>query len=223
MGDAQSKPSDKQPLVIEPVTLNIYDIGTSPQIHILNQVLRMVGTGIFHCGVQVYGMEFSFIGRKEKGTGVFCCAPRQCEGHSFSEALTMGNTEMSEDEVNGMMCELATEWPASAYDLFQKNCCHFSDYLCQRLGVGAIPERVHRIADAGADMVRCTKQLDCRCVRSKRVDWQSGDKGILRNEVEEGETLHRDRRRRLAALAASADLVATSGSHAIPDKPWVSI
>eukprot|EP00419_Tripos_fusus_P059002 CAMPEP_0172928334 /NCGR_PEP_ID=MMETSP1075-20121228/217925_1 /TAXON_ID=2916 /ORGANISM="Ceratium fusus, Strain PA161109" /LENGTH=349 /DNA_ID=CAMNT_0013789617 /DNA_START=102 /DNA_END=1152 /DNA_ORIENTATION=+ len=38
-----------------PVTLHVYDVGTSLQIRAVNRFLRKFGTGIFHCGVEFSG------------------------------------------------------------------------------------------------------------------------------------------------------------------------
>merc|ERR1712226_1155763 len=84
-----------------PVLLHIYDLGIGGGGACLNRFLRPLGTGAFHCGVEVYGSEWAFsdtVTRLES-TGVFCCPPKDCEGHTFSDSLNMGNTLCSEPEV----------------------------------------------------------------------------------------------------------------------------
>ncbi|KAJ6935427.1 hypothetical protein NC652_010441 [Populus alba x Populus x berolinensis] len=36
--------------------------------------------------------------------------------------------------------ELCREWPGDAYDLLAKNCNHFCDEFCERLGVPKLPD-----------------------------------------------------------------------------------
>merc|ERR1712217_191353 len=74
--------------VASPVTLHVYDLGKTAGIQFTNGVLRALGSGgVFHCGVEVHGREWSY-----EDTGVFCVEPRRCEVHSYHEAVYMGDT-----------------------------------------------------------------------------------------------------------------------------------
>merc|ERR1712217_563458 len=76
-----------------PVILHIYDLGTSAKIAALNKLLRPIGTGAFHCGVEVHTTEWTYGGGSyEKGTGVYGCMPRTCKGHTYCESVFMGRT-----------------------------------------------------------------------------------------------------------------------------------
>lgn len=143
-----------------PVTLHVYDLGTGGKIAGVNVLCRAIGTGAFHAGVEVYGKEWSFGGGSNgpTGTGVFCCAPQGCEAHSYREGIFMGNTLMSRKEVDRAIKELANQWPGDGYDLLRHNCCHFSDTLCVRLGVGHVPSWVTSLAGVGA-MLRSQAKL----------------------------------------------------------------
>lgn len=122
----------------------------------LNWMMSPLGVGAFHCGVEVYDWEWSFsdiagaASRRPGTTGVFCCRPRNCDGHTFCQSLEMGHTVTSEVEVLRLVSLLESQWPVSHYDLLKNNCCHFSDELCQRLGVGSIPPWVLSLAGVGA-------------------------------------------------------------------------
>lgn len=151
-----------------PVNLHIYDIGTSRQIQFVNALLRHLHTGAFHCGVEVYGCEWSYSdvayapGECPVGTGIFSCQPKHCEGHSYCESIPMGSTSMSEVEVGALLGLLRAEWPVYAYNTLRKNCCHFSDEMCHRLGVGSIPSWVMNLAGAGAAVVAAGDTVCCR-------------------------------------------------------------
>lgn len=134
------------------VTLHIYDVSTVSTVKHLNHIFRAVGTGAFHAAVEVYGQEWSYGYNDDGSTGVFGNVPKSCEEHQYREAIPMGSTQMSEDEVNEVIRELQDRWPGDGYDLLSHNCCHFSDSLCQRLGVGPIPGWVLNLAGAGASL-----------------------------------------------------------------------
>eukprot|EP00928_Gymnodinium_smaydae_P025403 TRINITY_DN20234_c0_g1_i1.p1 TRINITY_DN20234_c0_g1~~TRINITY_DN20234_c0_g1_i1.p1 ORF type:complete len:143 (-),score=24.98 TRINITY_DN20234_c0_g1_i1:107-535(-) len=64
----------------------------------------------------------------------------------------MGHTELSQDEVQEILEDLCDEWRGIEYDLLRKNCCHFSEEFCRRLGVGPFPTWVLNLANAGAKL-----------------------------------------------------------------------
>jgi len=155
------------------VRLNIYNIGKSIQMQCLNQVLKTFDIGAFHCGVEIFGVEWSYSDMhipgmpdvKPTGTGIFSCRPRDCEDHSYSESIPMGKVAVTEWEVQDLLTSLRPEWPLSEYDLFKKNCCHFSNEFCKRLGVGDIPSWVTNLVNKAialeATETACCKTVQC--------------------------------------------------------------
>jgi len=159
------------------VVLNIYDIGTSSVGQALNSVLRHFGTGAFHCGVDIYGCEWSFSDTEDgNGMGVFCSRPRRCEGHSYCESVKMGTTSMTQSEVLKLIQLMSSYWPVADYDTLTKNCCHFCDELCQRLRVGPIPSWVMNLAGAGAALAATGDATCCREVAREVVGPSAVDK-----------------------------------------------
>jgi len=153
-----------------PVTLHVYDVGTSGSGSIINRVLRPLGTGAFHCGVEVYGWEWSYSDHAnpifQEDTGVFSCKPRNCEGHSYSESIPMGKTATSEGEVLRLIQWLEQEWRVEEYDVLSHNCCHFADELCRRLAVGSIPTWITNLAGVGASLAGAPGEVaDTMCCR----------------------------------------------------------
>mmetsp|Transcript_4563 Transcript_4563/g.12841 ORF Transcript_4563/g.12841 Transcript_4563/m.12841 type:complete len:189 (-) Transcript_4563:142-708(-) len=138
-----------------PVTLNVYNLGKSSQLTALNNALQSLGTGIFHCGVEVYDREWSYDGFRE-GTGVFCCRARRCQHHTYSESVAMGQTKMSQTHAWKLIRLLENQWEGSSYDLLRRNCTHFCDTFCQYLGVGPIPSRVTNLAKVGRAVADAT-------------------------------------------------------------------
>jgi len=64
----------------------------------------------------------------------------------------MRKTHMSQKDVDALIKKLMREWPGARYDILQRNCCHFSNELCKRLGVGSLPDWVTSLAGIGADL-----------------------------------------------------------------------
>eukprot|EP00930_Biecheleria_cincta_P004531 TRINITY_DN105443_c0_g1_i1.p1 TRINITY_DN105443_c0_g1~~TRINITY_DN105443_c0_g1_i1.p1 ORF type:complete len:232 (-),score=54.33 TRINITY_DN105443_c0_g1_i1:581-1276(-) len=132
------------------VTLHVYSVSTASSVERVNQVLgKVCKTGAFHAAVEVYSKEWSF-GATEKGTGVFCCNPKECEAHKYLHSLPMGSTALSRSQVLASIGRLAKEWQGEDYDLLRCNCCHFADALLAELDLGPLPRQFLSLAGAGA-------------------------------------------------------------------------
>lgn len=144
----------------EVVWLNIYDVsgGTTQWV---NDLIRPLGTGAFHAGVEVYGQEWSY-GYNAEGSGVYCSKPRSSGQHKYRESVAMGATKLSKAAARDIIAELRKEWNGAAYELLVRNCCHFSDALCRGLGVGPIPEWVMHLAGAGKSLADGVDQAVAR-------------------------------------------------------------
>merc|ERR1712187_894719 len=62
----------------------------------------------------------------------------------------MGVTEHSSEKIAEIIACMVEEYPGEDYDLLRRNCCHFAEDFCKRLGVGPIPAWIHRLARIGA-------------------------------------------------------------------------
>ncbi|CAK9066474.1 unnamed protein product, partial [Durusdinium trenchii] len=58
------------------VTLHVYSVSASQTVRKVNRFLGHLSTGAFHTAVEVHGKEWSY-GFAEKGSGVFCCNPKE--------------------------------------------------------------------------------------------------------------------------------------------------
>ncbi|KAG6409870.1 hypothetical protein SASPL_127912 [Salvia splendens] len=105
----------------------------------------------FSIARQVYGDEEWSFGFCEQGTGVFHCPSMQNPMYTYRESIKLGQTTNSVSKINQILSELSREWPGESYDLLAKNCNHFCDELCERLGVSKLPDSgwVNRFANAG--------------------------------------------------------------------------
>merc|ERR1740121_1479007 len=74
----------------------------------------------------------------------------------------MGKAAVSEADVRALLEMLKKEWPVYSYNTLNKNCCHFSNEFCQRLGVGSIPNWVMNLAGTGAALMNAGDTACCK-------------------------------------------------------------
>lgn len=134
----------------------------------------------FHCGLEVYNCEWSYgseerqwglewsMNNKAHPTGITCYVPRDSIGHRFCEFVPLGKTLLSEDEVLRSIQRMGKAWLASEWDNLTRSCLHFTDALCQALGLGGLPEQVKRMATEEAQGSRgcgisCCGHTLCAC------------------------------------------------------------
>jgi len=139
-----------------PVLLHIYDVSHEDNVHKLNKVLAHKRSpfkfgGVFHAGVEVNGLEWSFgMSMAESVPGISCSVPREHSEHRYRQTVKLRSTRLSAEEVAELLSQLIEEYPGDDYDLLRRNCCHFADDFAKRLGAGRIPGWVHRLARVGA-------------------------------------------------------------------------
>ncbi|GAX75112.1 hypothetical protein CEUSTIGMA_g2556.t1 [Chlamydomonas eustigma] len=138
------------------VTLNVYDVTNmesdqSNQLVVkINNVTHQLGIGgVFHGGLAVDGIEWSF-GYCETGSGVYACTPTQNPMYKFRQAIDLGPTPMSKQELKTILIRLRGEWQGDTYELLTRNCCHFCEALALALECRAPPAWLNRLAH-GAD------------------------------------------------------------------------
>jgi len=138
------------------VLVHIYDVSQEQTIQRINRILAhrlspLKLGGVFHCGVEVDGMEWSFgLTDSADDPGVTSVEPTTHPAHHFRQTIRRGCTSFSAEGVASVISAMAAEYPGPGYDLLRRNCCHFAADLCQRLGVEPIPGWVHRLARIGA-------------------------------------------------------------------------
>ena len=97
-----------------PVTLHIYHVSTNATVGTVNEYLEAIGTGAFHAGVEVKGVEYSY-GYAPDRTGVFTCAPKGCKAHVYKESLDMGATSKTDSEIDEIIEEMKERCIAPAF------------------------------------------------------------------------------------------------------------
>ncbi|CAJ1433733.1 unnamed protein product [Effrenium voratum] len=140
------------------VRLHIYDVSHDLTVQRLNRILANQEAplklgGIFHAGIEVNKTEWAFgceSVSEEIETGVKTCQPKQNPQHHYRQTASLGRTILTREEVAAVLASMAEEYSAESYDLLHRNCCHFADELCLRLGVKRPPRWLLRLAKLGA-------------------------------------------------------------------------
>ncbi|KAL0049579.1 hypothetical protein WJX82_005353 [Trebouxia sp. C0006] len=133
----------------EPVYLNIYDLSDQ------NSWTYWCGVGIFHSGLEVYGVEYAYGGHEYDVSGVFATNPKDAPGPVlFRENVLVGHTQMSPQRVQQAVQEMGEQYKGNAYHLLQRNCNHFSNDLCVKLTGQPAPLWINRLAGM-AVMLHC--------------------------------------------------------------------
>eukprot|EP00249_Psilotum_nudum_P010846 c22804_g1_i1 orf=355-999(-) len=127
-----------------PVYLNVYDLTT------LNGYLYWMGLGIFHSGIEVYGVEYAFGAHDYSTSGVFEVEPRCCPGFIFRRSIELGATDMDAAALREVIECIAGEYNGDMYHLIGRNCNHFSNDLSIRLTGRSIPGWINRLANIGS-------------------------------------------------------------------------
>lgn len=120
------------------VRLNIYDINLMTEL--LNWlILRDRQMGIFHCGVEVHGREYSFVlvhKDHDLKTAVVSCEPRKFHHYKYCETINIGWTDTSLEKMVETVTLLASEWSVSPYHITRHNCLLFSEAFVEKIGLG---------------------------------------------------------------------------------------
>ncbi|KAK4751732.1 hypothetical protein SAY87_020530 [Trapa incisa] len=124
--------------------LNVYDLMP------INNYLYWLGLGIFHSGIEAYGLEYGFGAHDYPTSGVFEVEPRSCPGFVFRRSILLGSVHMSHSEFRSFMELISGKYHGDSYHLIAKNCNHFTDDVSKRLTGKHIPGWVNRLARLGS-------------------------------------------------------------------------
>jgi hypothetical protein len=155
----QMKPPERDRVYRERVLVRVYHLNKTVITRALNRNLKSYGA--FHTGVEVYGREWSFgMTFDDWSTGITWNPPGENPDHTFCETLSMGYTQLSPTQVWQLIEEMKTEWRGCTYHLLSRNCHHFSDSFCRKLGVNRIPTWLNDLAGTGAATVEFLDTAD---------------------------------------------------------------
>ncbi|KAK8259398.1 hypothetical protein V6Z11_D13G053500 [Gossypium hirsutum] len=127
-----------------PVYLNVYDLTNA------NGYVYWAGFGIFHSGVEVYGVEYAFGAHDYPTSGVFEVEPRRCPGFKFRKSIFMGITCLDPAQLREFIERQSGSYNGDTYHLIFKNCNHFCEDICYKLTGNRMPKWVNRLARIGS-------------------------------------------------------------------------
>uniref|UniRef100_A0A0N5AKP4 DUF862 domain-containing protein n=1 Tax=Syphacia muris TaxID=451379 RepID=A0A0N5AKP4_9BILA len=116
----------------------------------LNDYASSLGVGIYHSGIEVYGVEYAYGGHPFAFSGVFENTPQDAEelgeNFRFRESILLGETDFTAGDVRHMVQLLGHEYRGDKYHLISKNCNHFTSALAKTLTGKDIPGWINRLA-----------------------------------------------------------------------------
>lgn len=119
---------------------------THPSLKTSTIVLTPPSRSIYHSGVEVEGMEFSYGGHSFDSAGIFSNRPKQAPGPVlFQRSILVGVTDYSKDEILDILRQMAPNYKGNRYHLLTKNCNTFTDDLVWRLTRQRSPRWINRL------------------------------------------------------------------------------
>ncbi|KAJ6224208.1 hypothetical protein RDWZM_002753 [Blomia tropicalis] len=120
----------------------------------LNRLLEIAQCGIYHSGVEVYGIEWAYGGFELPVSSIYRMdKPRDLVSLSienkfhFIETIVMGPTNFTRTEIESILIDMGkSEWIGTNYHLLNQNCNSFTDTLCKILCGRSIPTWINRLA-----------------------------------------------------------------------------
>lgn len=137
------------------VVLHVYDIGPLSKWILNSWSGHENGLGVFHCGVEVLGIEWSFqammdCDESDDMTGVVCHKPKSHPRHVYRESVCLGTSPLTATEICNILSGLERDWQARTYHFLYHNCTDFAEALA--IGLGApdpFPNWAHGMAKGG--------------------------------------------------------------------------
>lgn len=152
---SRSRRVRKPPSTGIPVLLHVYDLGPVSRFLVNSWAIfnkEQNCMGVFHVGVEVLGVEFSFQAMSECPDGVDVSGltwhtPKSHPRHVYRETVDLGMTSLSVSDISLLLEQLEKDWPARTYNCLTKNCTDFAEILtsCLRCS-NPFPQWVHGLA-----------------------------------------------------------------------------
>mmetsp|Transcript_56365 Transcript_56365/g.170581 ORF Transcript_56365/g.170581 Transcript_56365/m.170581 type:complete len:238 (-) Transcript_56365:265-978(-) len=143
-----------------------------------------VEMGIYHCGVEVNGEEWSFQYYEDTWndptvSGLQRCSPMFMPEYEFQESIYLGPTPCSEGEVDEIIHSLELAYPACSYHITRKNCLTFAEHLAGLLKVPKpFPDSLKGILQASNNSRPADAIVDCTWSCLKRwMIWKHSTDG----------------------------------------------
>lgn len=164
------------------VALSVYELHGTSGINVLTSSAGM--GGMYHVGVEVYGMEWSY-GGADTGTGVYMVHIGQSSLGNFHSRVPLGRTKKNPEQVLDIIADMRARWRGNQYNLLQCNCAHFSVAFAAKLGFTNCPEWVNSLAGVGAGLFGSDEEETHPYVED--FDWSRFDDDEVEEMAEDGD------------------------------------
>lgn len=74
------------------------------------------GFGVFHSGIEVGGVEYSFA----SGAGIFTLAPKEAPGATYRESIAMGSYEGTSQDAQRLLESMRHDFQGHHYHILSK-------------------------------------------------------------------------------------------------------
>lgn len=130
------------------IHINVYDLLPPGR---LGSFLWTLGTSLLHSGVVIKDREYAFGGHDIRNkTGVYYTTPLTSPpGATFKTSLLHGFTLRPHEEIDEIIREASKEFEGRSYNLLERNCNHFTDWLVERLTGRKAPGWLNRASRVG--------------------------------------------------------------------------
>jgi len=136
------------------LTVASHSIGiplTDPQPGKFSTILWALGSSLLHSGVGINGKEYAYGGHDKRGmTGVYWTKPKsEPPGGTFRCEVLQGFTLAPQDEIDAIIKKASEDFQGTSYNILNRNCNHFTSYLCEKLTGRSGPAWLNRAASIG--------------------------------------------------------------------------
>jgi hypothetical protein len=163
--------SDFCELERHPVQLNVYDVGDSEVLQLVNDLGAGDGDflclgGVFRAGIEVHGEEWSFepsasasndangLPRDSRSFGIGSSRPRAHPRHTYRTTVPLDSTSLNKQQVQKLLANMDEDWRGDTYDAVHRNSISFCREFTAALGSAKIPGWVDRAPRAAASLKR---------------------------------------------------------------------
>ncbi|KAI5186425.1 desumoylating isopeptidase 1 [Nematocida homosporus] len=127
--------------MVRSVEMWVYDISNPGIRSMLELVLGIKVTGIWHTSVVVFGREYYF------QSGIRADVPGSTPFGTPVRKEAFGESLLSSEEFDRFLLEQQALFSEQTYDLLENNCNHFSDVVLKCLVGRGTPEYVMALSD----------------------------------------------------------------------------
>mmetsp|Transcript_72974 Transcript_72974/g.171041 ORF Transcript_72974/g.171041 Transcript_72974/m.171041 type:complete len:205 (+) Transcript_72974:77-691(+) len=130
------------------VWLHIYHLNQATE-KLNTALLKPMGVGAFHVGVEVLGDEWYFRWADSTESGVVWMRPRAHQVHVYAESICLGSSMLTEPRIRSVLGDFVDSWLANSYHPVSRNCNHFAKAFVEALRcTEPFPDWVIGLSDA---------------------------------------------------------------------------